>query len=149
MLALLQCKHHTSWFCSPRIWKSTGLLHLCGTIRPYTKQNPAYFSILGFTILVMTLKVYSQQFSLMLLCTFACGTHGSEQLQWLSKTSVHFTLLALNIKLADTCLQIANGGWCHYICHCNLGPFFSHIMIHFWAYGVLCPVSLLQFALDL
>lgn len=39
MLALLQCKHHTSWFCSPRIWKSTGLLHLCGTIRPYTKSS--------------------------------------------------------------------------------------------------------------
>jgi hypothetical protein len=85
----------------------------------------------------------------------ACG---SEQLQWLSKTSVHFTLLALNIKLADTCLQIANGGRCHYICHCILGPFFSHSMIHFWAYGgslscvttsvcfrLIGPVSILVF----
>jgi hypothetical protein len=66
-------------------------------------QNPAYVSILGFT-LVTTLKVLTA-ISLMLLCTLPVVPMGASDCND-SKTSVHFTLLALNIKLADTCLQM-------------------------------------------
>jgi hypothetical protein len=54
-------------------------------------QNPAYFSILGFT-LVMTLKVLTA-ISLMLLCMLPVVPMGASDCND-SKTSVHFTLLA-------------------------------------------------------
>jgi hypothetical protein len=66
-------------------------------------QNPAYFSILGFT-LATTLKVLTA-ISPMLLCTLPVVPMGASNCND-SKTSVYFTLLALNIKLADTCLQM-------------------------------------------
>lgn len=76
----------------------------------------------------------------------ACGTHGREQLQWLKNLSP-FRLACIKYQ-ACRC-SFVNCGWCHYICHCIVGPFFSHIITQFWAHGVLGPVSPVQFASDL
>ncbi len=61
-------------------------------------QRPTYYSILGFTLVIMQ-KVLTA-ISVMLLCTLPVVPMGGSNCND-SKTSVHFTLLASNIKLAD------------------------------------------------
>lgn len=144
MLALLQCKHHTSWFCLPRIWKSTGLLHLCGTIRPYTKSS------LLFNSWVYTgVDAESTHSNFRWCCYARCLWYPWERAT--AMTPKNFSPFHLACIKYQACRHLfANCKWWLMPLHMSLhsGPIFQSqydSLLSLWGFSVLCHYfSLLQ-----